>query len=126
MKIKVFVLLVVAVLIAVSSCSDAEVAYHNMSRAADQFEVFRRVIFYNGITGEYILSIEGYCSIEKRSNGMFTVLVKTEDGKYLKHDLGLSDNVTFFSEQLRPEKVSARHYRVIFKPSVIVPDIDLR
>jgi hypothetical protein len=109
-----------------SGCSDAEVASYNTSRSADQFEIYRRVVFYNGITDSYIMTIEGYCSIEKEEDGMIRVMVKTEDGKYLKHYLVPSDNVTMFAEQLRPSKVSTGHYRVIFKPSVIIPDIDIR
>ena len=38
---------------------DAQVASSNLSKAADMFEVNRRVVFYNGITGEYILTVEG-------------------------------------------------------------------
>ena len=45
---------------------------------------------------------------------------------YKKHFLGLSDNVTYFAEQLHTADVSAYHYRVTFKPQVILPDIDAR
>lgn len=105
-------------------CNDADVASKNLSKAADQFEIYRRVVFYNGITDNYILSVEGYCSI-KDSQGQLEVIVKTKDGKYMKHHLGLSDNVTYFSEQLKPENVSSDHYRVIFKPKSLVPTIEL-
>ena len=37
-----------------------------------------------------------------------------------------SDNVTYFSEQLDSKNVSASHYKVVFKPSVIIPDIEMR
>jgi len=108
-----------------SGCeAEAVVASRNLSQAADQFEVFRRVVFYNGITDEYILQIEGYCSVEFESN-KFVVTVKTEDGSFLKHYLGRADNVFPFVEQLRPEEVSTARYRVIFRPSVIIPNIDL-
>jgi hypothetical protein len=43
-----------------------------------------------------------------------------------KHFLGLSDNVTFFAEQLEPAAVNTYRYRVIFKPSVIIPDINVK
>jgi hypothetical protein len=46
-------------------------------------------------------------------------------GPSLKHFLGLSDNVTYFVEQIEGRPVSEQRYRVVFKPSVIVPDIDL-
>jgi len=108
------------------SCSDAEIASANVSKAADQFEIYRRVIFYNGITDNYILAIEGYCSIEKGEDKILRVVVKTDNGKYIKHYLGLSDNVTFFAEQLVESKVSDRKYRVVFKPSAIIPDVEIR
>ena len=107
-------------------CTDAEVASSNLSKAADQFEIYRRVVFYNGITNEYILMVEGFCSIKADTlDGQLELTVKTEDGQFLKHFLGLSDNVTYFVEQLRPESVSVQRYRVIFKPSVIIPAIDV-
>lgn len=106
--------------------SDASSARHNLEVAEQNFEVYRRVVFYNGINGEYILTIEGKLAIIVDPDGDLVVTVKTDDGEYLKHYLGLSDNVTYFSEALEASKVSTSHYRVVFKPSVIVPDVDLR
>jgi len=110
---------------ALSGCTDADVASRNLSKAADQFEVTRRVVFYNGITGDYILSIEGLCSLgNEDAAGKLSVTCKTGADTYKKHFLGLSDNVTFFAEQLEPTKASTYHYRVIFKPQTIIPDIE--
>ena len=39
---------------------------------------------------------------------------------------GLPKIVTFFAEQIEPATASVYHYRVTFKPSVIIPDIELR
>lgn len=85
------------------------------------------MVFYNGVTGEYILSVEGLCSIGNGDTAKrVSVTCKTGPDAYKKHFLGLSDNVTFFAEQLDQKKVSTYHYRVIFKPSVIIPDIELK
>lgn len=121
---KLLILIIAVVSLFTLSCEDSQVASRNISRAAHQFEVYRRVVFYNGITDTYILQIEGYCSVVNE-NGQLSVIVKTEGGEYLKHYLGLSDNVTYFAEQMEPKKVSTQRYRVIFKPSVIVPNIDI-
>lgn len=113
--------------IALSGCSAADVASTNLSKAADQFEINRRVVFYNGITGEYILSVEGLCSLgnyDKR--GQLSVTCKVGPNSYKKNFLGLSDNVTFFAEQLDPAPVNTYHYRVIFKPQTILPAFDVR
>ena len=121
---KLIVLVLAFMALFVTSCTDADVASHNLSKAADQFEIYRRVVFYNGITDAYILSVQGYCSIEEY-NGQLEVTIKTNEGNYLKHHLGLSDNVTYFSEQIESKNVSTGHYRVIFKPSAIIPNIDI-
>ena len=106
----------------ITGCDDAMVADRNVTKAADNFEVNRRIVFYNGITDKYILTIEGRCSIND-NQGQLEVLCKTGDGTYKKHFLGLSDNVTYFAEQLEGIELSTYHYRVTFKPEVILPDI---
>ena len=116
-----------AALLAMAGCTDADIASQNLSKAADQFEINRRVVFYNGITGDYMLSIEGLCSLGNQDKAReISVTCKVGDGQYKKHFLGLSDNVTFFVEQIAPSKQSAYHYRVVFKPQTIIPDIDAR
>jgi hypothetical protein len=124
---KKLIVLLLAMVILLAGCPrDADVASYNLSYEADQFKIFRRVVFYNGITDNYILVVEGYCSLDVDLDGDLTVTVKTEDGKYLKHFLGLSDNVTYFAEQLQSEAVSTGLYKVLFKPSVIIPDIEVK
>lgn len=125
MKKLVIVLMVLAILI--TACTAADVASSNMSRSADSFEIVRRIVFYNGITNDYILQIEGFCSLGNADPaGELSVICKTGDNQYKKHFLGLSDNVTYFAEQLESANVSAYHYRIIFKPSIIIPDIDVQ
>lgn len=117
-----------AFLIFMSGCAtDADLASHNLSKAADQFEVNRRVVFYNGITGEYILVVEGRCSIKVDGiDGQLELTVKTGPNEFKKHYLGISDNVTYFAEQLESKDVSIYRYKVIFKPTAILPDVDLK
>ena len=106
---------------------DATMASYNLSKASDQFEVLRRVVFMNGITDEYPLEITGRCSIKAdRADRQLEVTCKTGAREYKKHYLGLSDNMSYFVEQLEPRSVSTHHYRVVFKPQAIVPDVDLR
>jgi hypothetical protein len=112
-----------AALLSAACSSKADVVSTNLSKAADQFEVQRRVVFYNGITDTYMLTIEGLCSLGNNDEpGELTVTCQTGPDVYKKHFLGLSDNVTYFVEQLEAAEVDAYHYRVIFRPSTIVPD----
>lgn len=117
--------LAVATLLTLTACNtDADMASMNLSKAADQFEIERRVVFLNGITDTYLLSIEGRCAIDD-DGGQLEVTCKTGEDAYKKHFLGLSDNVSYFVEQIESADVSVYHYRVIFKPEAILPDIDL-
>lgn len=122
MKTKILIALAA---LAISGCSsDASVASRNLSTASDMFEIDRRIVFYNGITGEYMLSIVGRCSIESTTSKV-AVTCKTGAKEFKKHYLGLSDNVTYFAEQLQGAEVSIYRYKVIFKPESILPDIDV-
>lgn len=114
--------------LATAGCSnDADVASQNLSQAADNFQINRRVVFYNGITGEYMLSIEGLCSLGNADKVReVSITCKTGPASYKKHFLGLSDNVTYFVEQVEAANVSAYHYAVVFKPAAIVPDITVK
>jgi hypothetical protein len=106
---------------------DATIASQNLSKDADMFRINRRVVFYNGITNEYILSVEGKCSINV--DGMdkqLELTCKTGENQYKKHFLGLSDNVTYFAEQLDSAPTDVYHYKVIFKPASIIPNVEFR
>ena len=109
-----------------TSClQESDVAAYNVSIAAHNFEVNRRAVFYNGITGEYILTIEGLLSVDEEG-GRLAVIVKTGPREYKKHYLGLSDNVTYFVEQLDSAHADAYPYRVVFRPATIIPDIEVK
>lgn len=110
-----------------TACNEADVASRNLSEAADQFEINRRIVFYNGITGEYILTVEGLCSLgNSDANKRMSVTCKTGPASYKKHFLGLSDNVTFFAEQIESAKANPYQYRVVFKPLQLIPDIEVK
>jgi hypothetical protein len=127
-KVVALALLAAIALGTAASCTkhNSDVVSKNLSTEADQFKILRRVVFYNGITGQYMLEIEGYCALGNNDPPHeLTVVCKTGPDEYKKSFLGLSDNVTYFVEQLESANVSAYHYLVVFKPSTIIPDITI-
>lgn len=122
---KMFLIVFVVLFVFMVGCTDADAASRNLSKDADMFRVNRRIVFYNGITGDYILIIEGLCSLGNNDiQGELSVTCKTGENSYKKHFLGLSDNVTYFAEQIESSEVDVYHYKVVFKPETIMPDID--
>jgi hypothetical protein len=125
-KIGTFILGTMSIIGLVGCTTEADTVSHNLSKSADSFEVQRRVVFFNGITDKYLLTVEGLCSLNTESAKKLTVTCKVAEGQYKKHYLGLSDNVSYFVEQTDAKYEDAYHYKVLFRPEEIIPDIDLQ
>ena len=114
--------------IALTGCGpvdDATIARHNMAKAADNFEIVRRVILYNAITDKIVMVTEGKCSVSPGTHRT-SVVCKVGDGKYLRNFYGKSDNTSYIVEQMESVAVNVYHYRRTFKPQALLPDIDFR
>lgn len=113
-----------------AGCSAADRVNQNNRTAADNFEIERRIVFFNGITDSYLLEIQGRCSITDETGkeggaNQLEVICKTGEEEFKKHMLGLSDNTSYFVEQLESQETSSYHYRVLFRPTTIVPDVEI-
>jgi hypothetical protein len=109
----------------VACTSDAGVVNSNLDKDADNFKVNRRVVFYNAILDKYIMSVEGFCSVDPGDGNRMTVTCKVGN-EYKRNALGKSDNVLWWYEQLGTSGVSPNHYKVIFKPESIIPEPEVR
>jgi len=112
-----------------SGCTKADTVSTNLSKDADQFKILRKIVFYNGITDEYMFAMEGYCSIHadvgEYGDAQLEVTCEVGKDKYEKHFLGLSDNVSYMVLQLEPKDVSAYHYKIYLRPQTLIPDIEI-
>lgn len=104
---------------------DASIASRNLSKAADNFEVQRRIVFINGISDNYLFEVIGRCSVTP-NGGKLDVTCKHGPNDFRKHFLGISDNTPYLVEQLDGINVSTYHTRITFKPQSIVPNVDFR
>ena len=127
MKPKVIAATFVVVMLALSGCTTAaDTANNNLTNAAENFEVPRRIVGINGITDKVLFSVEGFCSYES-DGGTFEAicLVDRASGEVERTTMHLSDNVTFVSTQMGGTKTDLFRPRVIFRPENIVPNFDL-
>ena len=124
-KIKYLLLIALAATLLTGCPDDATVAKSNMTKAADNFELDRRIIFYNTWTGENVLIVEGKCSIEYGSDRT-AYICKMGNDKYVRNFVGKSGQITTIVEQMKSVGVNVYHYRRTFKPQSIIPDIDFR
>ena len=104
--------------------SAADTANENLSKAADNFEVPRRITAINGITDTVLFTVEGFCSLSK-PGGDFFVTCKLPDGSIQRTSMILSDNVTAVVSQIGGKHVDLFRPRVIFRPETVIPNFDL-
>lgn len=124
-KLIIFFAGVMSVVVLAGCTTEADTVSHNLSKSADSFEVQRRVIFFNGITDKYLLTVEGLCSITDEGNQL-EVTCKVGESQYKKQFLGLSDNVSYFIEQTDAKYEDPYHYKVLLRPEEIIPSIEIQ
>ena len=125
---KTIIALGAAALILTGCTSDADTASYNLSQAAEQFEIERRVTAINGITDEPMLIVEGRCSVEAGAGtgvaNALEITCRVGPNEYMKHYVGLSDNVSYVVQQLGTADASVYHHRVLIKPENLLPEFD--
>ena len=108
-----------------SACtSAADKANQNLSKAAENFEVPRRITGINGITDHVLFTVEGFCSYETKGQ-TYDIICKQPDGSIERTSMAKSDNVTILVTQIGGVKVDLFRSRVIFRPETVVPNFDL-
>jgi hypothetical protein len=125
---KIFAGIAAAIVIGVTltGCtSAADMANENLSKAADNFEVPRRIVGINGITDKVLFSVEGFCSLTNDGAKLDVLCKVSNDGSVERTTLGLSDNVTYVSTQMGGKKVDMFRPRIIFRPETIIPNFEL-
>lgn len=127
-KRNVFLGLILSSVLALGACTstEADTVSENLSKSADSFKIQRKVVFVNTMTDKYLLSIEGRCSLDAKSDKKVAVICKTGKDKYKRHTMGLSNNVTYVVEQTDAKYEDAYHYKLEFRPQAIIPDINIK
>jgi outer membrane lipoprotein-sorting protein len=118
----------IAATVVVAGCSSqADTVSKNISTDADSYKIERQIVFYNGITGQYIAEVDGLCSIGNDDPaGKLSYTCKVGPDQYIKNYLGISNNVTWFALQTKAANADPYHYEVIFKPEEIIPNLQLQ
>lgn len=105
-----------------AGCDEASRVNHNITEEAENFNIYRRVTVINCIKGDTLFSIEGLMNIEADlQDKQLELIVEVGDGKYKKHFIGLSDNVTYTVEDISGAEVSKYHYSINYNPSMWIP-----
>ena len=102
--------------------TEAQRVSYNISQEADNFNTIRQITVINCIQGDVLFQMTGKMSITADvSDNQLEVIVEDDNGKYKKHFIGLSDNVTYVVEDITDGDVSKYHYTLNFNPKMWIP-----
>ena len=102
--------------------SEYAVTVNKLEMREGNFKTYRRVIFYNVRLGETVFACEGFCHVQVDGDGDIEIVVKTGDDEYLRHYLGQKQDITYFSEQMKPVKNEEYRYHIVWNPKLWFPE----
>lgn len=119
----IMICLLFVMLYSLTGCTEAEKVQYNLTKEADNFNIVRQLTVINCLQGDVLFQMTGKMSITAdMADNQLEVIVE-EDGKYTKHFIGLSDNVTYVVEDLNlgANEVSKYKYTLNYNPKMWLP-----
>ena len=110
----------------VAGCSTASTVNHNLSKDANEFNVYRRITVTNARTDTIILQAEGYMALSNNSSNELVVTIKTGADQYYKDYISLNDWTCYVMEQTEPKGTDKYHYELVFYPERLIPDVEIK
>lgn len=90
---------------------EADVASYNLSKEADNFNIYREIKVLNCQSDEVLLEFEGWCSINHDgADNQLEITYRVGENQYYKDFVGLNDRVTYLVTQVDGADVDKYHY----------------
>jgi hypothetical protein len=122
MKKMLMVMFSVALLSIIGCQGESSRVSYNISKEADNFNVVRQLTVINCIQGDVLFQMTGKLSIEvDQMDKQLVITVEDENGKYQKHFIGLSDNVSYVVEDIRAKDIDKYQYVLNYNPKMWLP-----
>lgn len=106
-----------------ASCTASDTVNHNLSQAADNFQVARKITVYNARTDLIVMEMEGFMSLSNNATNELVVTCKTGASEYKKNYVYLNEYVIYVVEDITGTPTDPYHYKVKFYGAL--PDIDI-
>lgn len=122
---KTILIFLVALLLALTGCSEASKVNYNMTKQADYFDCLRKITVYNARTDKIILEAEGYMSVSNNSYSELVVTCKTGPNEYKKNYIYINDYTLYVIEDISGSVTDPYHYKMYFHTELL-PDIEVK
>lgn len=122
-RIVALMLVVVCLCTCLVGCTEADNVNHNLSQAADNFQVTRKITVYNARTDLIIMEMEGNMSLSNNTTNELVVTCMTGPNEYKKNYIYLNEYVIYVVEDITGTVTDPYHYKIHFYTAL--PDIDI-
>lgn len=127
MKKMILITMLVLVGVVLGGCvRTSTTVNHNLSKDADEFNLYRKITVTNARTDTIMLQAEGYMSLSNNSANELVVTIKTGENTYYKDYIYLNDWTCYVMEQTEPTGTDKYHYQLVFYPERIIPDVEIK
>ena len=117
-KIAIIALLFAMVFV-LFGCTQAQNVSHNLKREADDFNVRRRITVTNTRTDRTIMQLTGLISISTDDDNDLNILIQKSENEFILNYAHLSQDTTYFVEQIETKEVDKYRYTIKFYPTQI-------
>lgn len=106
---------------------EADVASYNISKEADNFNIYRKITVINNQSDVVMLEFEGWCSITKdNDDNQLEITYRVGEDEYYKDFVGLNDRTTYLVTQLDGANVDKYHYEWLYHSEGNLIPIELK
>lgn len=119
MKKMIFVFLMIALLLTLCGCREADRVSSNISQQADNFNVCREIIVVNVRDNTILYTLTGYFSLKNNDSHELEVISEVSPGLYKKDFIYLSEWTTYVCTDLSGAQVDQYHYELNILPQMI-------
>lgn len=123
-KIFALLLALVCLVCCFTGCTAADNVNHNLSQAANNFEVFRKITVYNARTDLIVMEMEGAMSLSNNSTSELVVTCKTGPDEYKKNYIYLNEYVIYVVEDITGTVTDPYHYKIHFYTPQLDVDVN--
>lgn len=130
MKKKTILIISLLTILSLSGCGlidEADTASYNISKEADNFNIYRRITIINNQSDITMLEFEGWCSIcVDTAESQLELTYRVGEDEYYKDFIGLNDRTTYVITQLDGANVDKYHYEWMYHSNGDLIPIELK
>lgn len=113
---KKIIALLLAVVVLLTGCTSASRVNHNLSRQANEFNIYRKITVMNMRTDKVVLTVEGYMALTNNDDNELVVTIQTGENKYYKDYIYLNEWTCYIMEQTEPTSTNRYFYEIVVFP----------